>query len=262
MSHFFKTSLLVAISLVVLNVCLPAEAQAQEIEFNQICLIENYCPVEAFESETRKTGNEQFQQSLAAPYWTGFYFKFYSEYNFEKFKVEPNKYIPANFGYCTVSMLDLEKSKLGLPEYFSEIDSRRYWFVSEENKNKFDESNQKGEFKYVPVLSGDCITCLQDKDERVPGTPYTRLHHSGRLFLFPNETKKQIFQNNPAKYSDFDLRLGGLCSVTYKEENGKKVEGKKEHSLMKNGFIYRFASNDAKLKFIETPNEYIQVKID
>ncbi len=101
-------------------------------------------------------------------------------------------------GYCPVSIKEQGiwvRGKLNFPV---ELNNKIYLLAGEEQKEKF-ETDPK---PYLPVLGGDCIVSLVEKDQRIAGSVfYTKQSKDkGQLYLFAGAREKRSFEANPTAY--------------------------------------------------------------
>lgn len=156
-------------------------------------------------------------------------------------------------GNCAVCLVNGMKVVAGKPEFAVVYDGQTYLFPSEEVKQKF----QAAPEKYVPALKGDCTVCFAHHDGlRNPGKIDHVSFYQGRVFLFPNESIKTVFDKSPAEYADVDLACDGKCIVC-KVDGGKDVPGKPEFTAIYQGLRYRFPSQAVMQKFQKDPAKYV-----
>lgn len=102
-------------------------------------------------------------------------------------------------------VIDMKQWVKGRPEFKSVYDGKTYLFPGAEQKAKFD----KDPARYAPAAGGGCAVCLVDMNKRIPGVVNHAALHAGRLFLFPGAEQRERFLNNPNRYANADLALGG-----------------------------------------------------
>ena len=146
----------------------------------------------------------------------------------------------------------MKKWVRGNPAHQAVYDGHVYSFMSEAQKNTF----LANPARYVPVLGGDCVTCLAKKGQRMPGNIRHAAYHQGRLYLFAGEEQKQMFLQNPASYADADLALQGNCPVC-RVEMHQDVPGDARFTAMQGGMRYLFPSDKQRKMFISNPNKYV-----
>jgi YHS domain-containing protein len=155
-------------------------------------------------------------------------------------------------GYCPVCLKDMKKWVRGNPAYQAIYDGHVYSFMSDAQKNTF----IADPLRYVPVLGGDCVTCLAKMSRRMPGNIRHAAYHRGRLYLFAGKDQKQMFLKDAAAYSNVDLALNGNCPVCQVEMR-KNVPGNAEISTTLNGKRYLFPSAEQQKMFLSNPKKYV-----
>lgn len=72
----------------------------------------------------------------------------------------------------------------------------------------------------APVaMNGYCPVCVVEMKQWIKGDPRFAVVHDGKTYLFPSEEQKQMFEQNPGKYTP---ALGGDCTVC-KAEMGERA---------------------------------------
>ncbi len=110
------------------------ESQIQSFKINldeQGRALRGYDPVAYFEVGSPIEGTGEFRFT-----WKGAEWQFVSAENRSKFEQNPEKYAPANGGYCTFGVV-LSKKFDGDPEVWTLFKNRLYVFLNEEVKGKF-----------------------------------------------------------------------------------------------------------------------------
>ena len=155
-------------------------------------------------------------------------------------------------GYCPVCVIDARKWERGRPEFQSTYDGVTYYFPNAAIKGKFDAAPAK----YVPALGGDCTVCYAKLGKRVPGNIRHASLRNKRLFLFPSDGEKRVFEEDPQAYTDVDLAAKGECIVCLVKVN-KHVPGKPEHTVIHKGFRYLFPSDKEANAFQNAPEQFV-----
>jgi len=155
-------------------------------------------------------------------------------------------------GYCPVCLRDMKKWVKGNPAYQAMYDGHVYSFMSEAQKNTFLANPNR----YVPVLGGDCVTCLAKMGQRMPGNIRHAAYHQGRLYLFAGEDQKQMFMKDPAAYANADLALNGNCPVC-RVEMHKEVPGDARITTTLGGMRYLFPTEQQRKMFVSNPKKYV-----
>lgn len=101
-------------------------------------------------------------------------------------------------------------------------------------------------------LDGYCPVALTEAAKWTKGDVRFGAIHRGRTYLFTTQADQQKFMSNPDKYSPM---LSGFDAVKFAEE-GKLVDGKRQHGIVHDGQMYLFADEAALEKFCSSPNNY------
>ena len=151
-------------------------------------------------------------------------------------------------GNCPVCLVKMDKIVKGDPKISSVYDGKTYLFPSKEQKRMFDANPTA----YVPAAGGDCVVCRVEAGKTVRGKPQIHAVHDGRLFLFPSEKQKRMFEGNPKKYAEADLALAGNCAVCLAKAD-KLMPGKPEYVSVYDGRRYLFPGPEQKRTFDADP---------
>ena len=155
-------------------------------------------------------------------------------------------------GYCPVCVVEHGKWEKGRADIQSVFDGIAYQFPTESIQKIFDANPQK----YVPVLGGDCIVCLENAGKRVPGSVQHAALHNQRLYLFPSDAEKKQFMDNPKAYWQTDLAVDGECIVCLAKA-GKHVPGTRKHTVIHDGLRYQFPSENEAGMFRQSPDQFL-----
>ncbi len=155
-------------------------------------------------------------------------------------------------GYCSVCLVKMQKWVKGTDEHEVEYDGQRYQFPDNGAKEKFAAAPEN----FVPALGGDCIVCFAKMGKRVPGTIEFTSLNGGRLFLFPSQKEKAMFDANPAEFANADLAENGNCIVC-SAKMGKQVPGNAAFTAIHKGLRYQFPSDKERQMFIQSPEEFV-----
>lgn len=154
-------------------------------------------------------------------------------------------------GFCPVCLVKLGKLIKGEPAVWSVHDGKKYLLRSKRQKRIFD----KDPSAFIPAAGGDCVVCKVERDKTVAGKPEFHVVHDGRLFLFPSEKQKEMFRNDPQKYADVDVALGGYCPVCLVNIN-KAIHGRSEYTSVYDGRRYLFPLPEQKNAFDAEPTTF------
>ena len=155
-------------------------------------------------------------------------------------------------GYCAVCVTKMKKWEKGKPEIASHYDGKDYYFPAAEVKAKFDASPES----FVPALNGDCIVCYAKMGKRVPGSTQFSSLYKNRLYLFPSDKERKMFEATPDAFLNTDLALNGECVVCL-AKMGKHVPGSADHTVIHDGLRYLFPSAKEAEMFRQSPAEFV-----
>jgi YHS domain-containing protein len=161
--------------------------------------------------------------------------------------------LPSMSGYCPVTLRKNGEWIRGRYEYRVELGD--YVFLTAGPKERDELAKDSAQF--VPALGGDCAVSFVARGERVRGSVYHAFEYDGRLFLFGDAERKDVFKASPAKYVAADWAAEGKCVVTRMDEK-RETPGLAEHGTWYSGKLYRFASAEQKLKFLAQPEKYAE----
>ncbi len=154
-------------------------------------------------------------------------------------------------GYCPVCLIDMKQWVAGHPDDSVVYDGHLYRFPAPEQMQMF----QADPAKYTPVLHGDCIVCLKNMGQRIPGDLNFGKFHEGRVYFFPSDKERQMFVADPATYKDADLAFNGNCVVCQVEMN-QVMPGKPEFTAHHQGLRYLFPGAEQRNMFLAHPRKY------
>ncbi|QDU94967.1 hypothetical protein [Lignipirellula cremea] len=154
-------------------------------------------------------------------------------------------------GFCPVAIVDRRAWVEGNEASADTFDGQIYLFATTQERTTF----SKNQFRYAPVLGGDCIVTYANSGARVAGSVYHSAFFRDRLFLFPSDEHKRAFKENPAAYANVDLAYNGACIVS-KLNLRQDLAGDPQFGLMHNGLRYQFASADLRAVFQANPDRY------
>lgn len=102
------------------------------------------------------------------------------------------------------------------------------------------------------ALQGYCPVCVVEMKKWIKGNPQFTVQQDGKTYLFPSDEQKQMFLQDPNKYTP---ALGGDCVVA-QVDMGKRVPGSVEHVALHNDRLYLFSNAKAKNMFLADKEKY------
>ena len=155
-------------------------------------------------------------------------------------------------GYCPVCIVKAKKWMKGNKEFASKFDGKIYYFPGPKEKELFDAAPEK----FVPALGGDCVVCKAKAGKRVAGSVKFASRFKDRVFLFPSDKEREMFQKDPAAFADVDIAIKGNCIVC-KKMAGKAVKGREKFTAVYKGMRYLFPSDRERQAFIKSPMDFV-----
>ena len=155
-------------------------------------------------------------------------------------------------GYCAVCVVKMSKWEVGNPAITSSYDDTTYRFPSAGIQAKFDADPAA----FVPALGGDCVVCMTKMGKRVPGSVQHSSLYKERLYLFPSDAEKAMFEASPERFVDVDLAMNGNCAVCA-AKMGKMVPGDPDHTVVHDGMRYQFPSAKEAAMFAASPARFV-----
>jgi YHS domain-containing protein/thiol-disulfide isomerase/thioredoxin len=156
-------------------------------------------------------------------------------------------------GHCPVTFVGSKKLTAGKPEHSIEYDGRTYWLAGENELAKFEHDP----VRYAPAMGGSCVVSWIDDERQIDGLTRFAAIYRGRLYLFANSEQRRRFQNQPKRYADSDVAIGGTCPVC-RMDHESTVDGTAEHRATFDGRLYRFDSPEHCRIFLAAPRQYVE----
>ncbi len=162
------------------------------------------------------------------------------------------KPLPAAMGgYCPVSLRDRRQWQPGDAQASVGFDGQRYQFAGLRERDVFAAAPEK----YAPLLGGDCPVTFAETGQRTRGRLQCGALHGDRLLFFVNEEARRRFLDDPTRFNDADLAVGGRCVVAG-HDRARDVAGIPETAATHRGLRYYFASAYDRASFLRNPGRY------
>ncbi len=155
-------------------------------------------------------------------------------------------------GFCPVSLRDQQAWRDGDRRITAVLDGQTYRLAGEREYDLF----TAAPLRYAPALGGDCPVVFAEKGQRSPGAIQYGLIHGGRAYFFASGAHREKFRNDPGRYADADLALGGNCPVRW-VDNKRRVAGREDATLLVAGIRYRFAGLNEQQRFVAGVADYL-----
>jgi len=157
--------------------------------------LEGYCPVCVVEMKKWVRGDARF-----AARFDGRVYYFPGEEQQQMFLANPVKYTPVLGGDCVVCLAKMQKRMSGNIRFGAFHQDRLYLFPGEEQRAMF--RNHPERFANVDLAAGgNCVVCLVNMNEQVPGKPEFTVVYQGMRYQFPGKEQMDQFLSSPERYA-------------------------------------------------------------
>jgi YHS domain-containing protein len=110
----------------------------------------------------------------------------------DRFRKEPERYIPANGGECPVTELDRGLARPGDPRWGVLYQGRLYLCANEEARRRF--LGEPGRYVLADVAEqGFCAHCLGESGLLVRGDPQYAITRDGLRYWFPDPSHREAY---------------------------------------------------------------------
>jgi YHS domain-containing protein/thiol-disulfide isomerase/thioredoxin len=149
--------------------------------------LSGYCPVSLVSDRKLVAGQTEYTVRHE-----GTAYRFASAVLSERFRQEPERYIPANGGDCPVTELDRGIARPGDPRWGVLYHGRLYLCASEGARRRF--LTEPGRYAMVDVAEqGFCAHCLSETGLLVRGDPKYAIARGGLRYWFPDTSHRAAF---------------------------------------------------------------------
>jgi YHS domain-containing protein len=149
--------------------------------------LSGYCPVSLVADRKLVAG-----QAAHTVRHEGRIYRFASAAMSDRFREDPERYIPANRGKCPVAQADREAARPGDPRWGVLYQGRLFLCASPEDRRRF--LGDPGRYSMVDVAEqGLCAHCLGETGLLVRGDPKYAITRDGLRYWFPDPTHRDAF---------------------------------------------------------------------
>ena len=106
------------------------------------------------------------------------------------------------------------------------------------------------------ALDGFCPVALVKHERWTAGEPRWTAEHQGRTYLFSGPTERQLFLDDPARFTPM---YSGHDPVMVVDGN-RHVQGKTDYCVTYKGRLYMFSSQVTLERFQQDPKRYLTVE--
>jgi YHS domain-containing protein/thiol-disulfide isomerase/thioredoxin len=170
----------------------PSELMAQvgpprSIKKETNAALSGYCPVSLVADKRLVEGQAEYTVTHE-----GRLYRFANLLTFNRFRRDPERYVPANDGRCPVKQTDENQSVAGDPRFGALYQGRLYLCSSKIDRQKFLQDPPRYAAAGV-AEKGYCPHCIAESGELVPGDPRYSVTQEGRRYWFPDSTHRDAF---------------------------------------------------------------------
>jgi YHS domain-containing protein len=110
----------------------------------------------------------------------------------DRFRKDPDRYVPANRGDCPVTQVDRNLARPGDPRWGVLYQGRLYLCASPDDRRRF--LGDPGRYAMVDVAEkGFCAHCLGETGLLVRGDPKYAITRDGLRYWFPDPSHRKAF---------------------------------------------------------------------
>lgn len=149
--------------------------------------LSGYCPVSLVTDKRLVHGQAEYTVTHQ-----GRLYRFANLVTFNRFRRDPERYVPANDGRCPVKQLDESRAAPGDPRFGVLFQGRLYLCASKADRLQF----LKEPTRYAALgvaEKGYCPHCIVENGRFVQGDPRYSLTQEGRRYWFPDTTHRDAF---------------------------------------------------------------------
>lgn len=169
-------------------------AWANALADPDVLALSGYCPVKLVEGKGRVAGDPRL-----AVFHDGHAYRFADQAARDTFLKDPERYLPSDGGLCVVSHKDEKRETPGDPQFGATYNGRLYVFADLDARAKF--AAHPETYASIDVAdNGLCPHCRTTENKTVAGRPEFAATHSGKRYLFPDESHRQAFRAAPDRY--------------------------------------------------------------
>jgi len=149
--------------------------------------LEGYCPVSLIHEKKLTRGQADY--TVRHEGWT---YRLATLAFRDRFREQPDRFVPVNHGSCPVNQLDRGNEEPGAPRWGVLYKNHLFLCASEENRRRF--LQQPDRYAMVDVAErGFCSHCIREKGLLVRGDPRHEVARAGRRYWFPDTSHRDAF---------------------------------------------------------------------
>jgi YHS domain-containing protein len=146
-----------------------------------------YCPVSLVRDRKLIIGKAEYTVRHA-----GWNYRFASLDSSDRFREEPDRFVPAKNGLCAVNQMDRGKARIGNPQWGVVYRNHLFLCASEQDRRRFLEDPDR--YAMVDVAEhGFCAHCIRQSGLLVRGDQSHELARNGWRYWFPDASHQEAF---------------------------------------------------------------------
>jgi YHS domain-containing protein len=110
----------------------------------------------------------------------------------ERFRQQPDRYVPANDGACPVAEVDNGRAEPGDPRFGVLYQNHLFLCANEANRRRF--VHEPDRYAIADVVEGGfCLHCIRDSGLLVRGDPREEITVDRQRYWFPDSSHREAF---------------------------------------------------------------------
>jgi YHS domain-containing protein len=164
-----------------------AEPEPSRLTIGEPLALSGYCPVSLVVDRKLVHGQSEYTVQHA-----GWNYCFASLDSSDRFRKDPDRYVPAKNGSCPVNQMDRGRTRKGDPRWGVLYKSRLFLCASEADRRRFLENPQH--YAMVDVAEGGfCPHCIRESGLLVRGDQSNEVARQGWRYWFPDDSHRLAF---------------------------------------------------------------------
>lgn len=149
--------------------------------------LSGYCPVSLVSDKRLVQGQAEYTVTHE-----GRLYRFANLLSFNRFRRDPQRFVPVNDGYCPVAQVDRADRRPGNPSFGALYQGRLFLCSNQADRKRF--LQDPARYAAVDIAErGFCPHCLKEDGQLVRGDPRFDLNQGGRRYWFPDPSHREAF---------------------------------------------------------------------
>jgi YHS domain-containing protein len=165
----------------------PDQRSGDEPKDDDRVALRGFCPVSLIRDRKLVAGRADYTVRHA-----GRTYRFATLEMSDRFRLEPDRFVPVNNGSCPVTQLDRGKTGPGDPKWGVLYKNHLFLCASEQDRRRF--LQEPDRYAMVGVVEqGFCLHCIRDSGLLVRGDLRHEVAREGRRYWFPDNSHRDAF---------------------------------------------------------------------